>query len=154
MENVFDSLALIVTSPENRPAFLEEEGIELMIRMLKERRLSRVGALKVLDHTLATRAGECRDALSKVGASVYGRVLLSDVLGVSTGAEACEVFVKQGGLKVSFFFCVCVCVDLNLSSLCLCSPTLCVHHGTVHLPGIYEDAGPKSAQRAHFRSRI
>jgi beta-catenin-like protein 1 len=52
MENVFDVLCLLLLEKELCQVFLDEQGIELMILMLKAKKMSRMRALKVLAHTL------------------------------------------------------------------------------------------------------
>ena len=51
--------SLLMYSP-NRERFVAEEGLDLMIIMLRERKFSQHGALKVLNHTI-----------SGVGAAAY-----------------------------------------------------------------------------------
>ncbi|GAA5910145.1 hypothetical protein JCM6882_006528 [Rhodosporidiobolus microsporus] len=89
MENIFDSLCSCLSSPVPprvntstlRPvphpvkyAFLEGEGVELLVLMLKAKNLSRARAIKALDHALQGRAGE----------------------------KLCEQFVEALGLKTLF----------------------------------------------------
>lgn len=52
MHNLFDSLCLALLAPDNREIFLKGEGVELMILMLREKKMSRPPALKVLNHAL------------------------------------------------------------------------------------------------------
>lgn len=52
MENCFDSLSSALLLDTNKPRFLEDEGVELMILILREKRVSRMRALKVLDIAL------------------------------------------------------------------------------------------------------
>ncbi|KAJ3179745.1 Beta-catenin-like protein 1 [Gaertneriomyces sp. JEL0708] len=52
MENVFDTLSAAVHEPEVKTAFLESEGLELLLLMMKEKRMSRMRALKLLNHAL------------------------------------------------------------------------------------------------------
>ncbi|KAH9813372.1 Catenin-beta-like protein [Melampsora americana] len=74
MENVFDTLCSVLLEPENKVKFLEGEGVELMVIMMKEKKLARNRSLKVLDHALA---GE-------------------------EGVENCQRFVEHLGLKTLF----------------------------------------------------
>ncbi|GAA5841799.1 hypothetical protein JCM11251_004067 [Rhodosporidiobolus azoricus] len=89
MENIFDSLCSCLSSPlpphtnlsTLRPvphpvksAFLEGEGVELLVLMLKAKNMSRARAIKTLDHALQGRAGE----------------------------KLCERFVEALGLKTLF----------------------------------------------------
>ncbi|TPX78390.1 hypothetical protein CcCBS67573_g00354 [Chytriomyces confervae] len=57
MENFFDALCLALAEPEVKTTFLEEEGVELMIIVLRERKLSRMRALKVLTHSMTGEGG-------------------------------------------------------------------------------------------------
>ncbi|XP_040009647.1 beta-catenin-like protein 1 [Xiphias gladius] len=50
MENLFDALCSCLMLPTNRDRFLRGEGLQLMNLMLREKKMSRTSALKVLDH--------------------------------------------------------------------------------------------------------
>lgn len=50
MENLFDALCSCLMLPANRDRFLKGEGLQLMNLMLREKKMSRVSALKVLDY--------------------------------------------------------------------------------------------------------
>ncbi|XP_062283049.1 beta-catenin-like protein 1 [Scomber scombrus] len=50
MENLFDALCSCLMLPANRDRFLRGEGLQLMNLMLREKKLSRTSAMKVLDH--------------------------------------------------------------------------------------------------------
>lgn len=53
MENAFNCLCSALMAKENRERFLKGEGLQLMNLMLREKKLSRNGSLKVLDHALS-----------------------------------------------------------------------------------------------------
>lgn len=87
MENCFDALCSALSSPTPTPfsadapavhpvksAFLDGEGVELLVLMLKAKNLSRTRAIKALDHALQGREG----------------------------APLCERFVEALGLKTLF----------------------------------------------------
>ena len=57
VENIMDAMCLALLAPGNRQRFLDAEGVELMIRLLKAKRHARAGALKVLDHALSGAEG-------------------------------------------------------------------------------------------------
>ncbi|GBB94760.1 hypothetical protein RclHR1_02410006 [Rhizophagus clarus] len=57
MENYFDALCLALEEPEIKQKFLEGEGVELMLIMMKEKMMSRMRSIKVLDHALSTPMG-------------------------------------------------------------------------------------------------
>lgn len=74
MENLFDTICSVVQYPDNRKLFIAAEGIDLLIIMLRSKKLSQHGALKVLDHVMAGKPG----------------------------IEACAKFVDRLGLKSLF----------------------------------------------------
>ncbi|KAI8604008.1 DUF1716-domain-containing protein [Dissophora ornata] len=57
MENMFDGLCSALAEKENKQLFLEGEGIELMVIMIKEKKMARIRAVKVLDYALSTKSG-------------------------------------------------------------------------------------------------
>ncbi|KAF2346728.1 Beta-catenin-like protein 1 N-terminal, partial [Trinorchestia longiramus] len=57
MENLFDVLCSCLLQAPNRELFLKGEGLQLMNLMLREKKLSRNGALRVLDHALTGPEG-------------------------------------------------------------------------------------------------
>lgn len=64
VENIFDSLTCCVDDTEGKAEFLEAEGIELCLIMLREGRMSRPRALRLLDHALGgPDGGPCCDRL-------------------------------------------------------------------------------------------
>lgn len=58
MENLFNCLCSCLMTKENRDRFLKGEGLQLMNLMLREKKLSRNGSLKVLDHAMAGPDGK------------------------------------------------------------------------------------------------
>ncbi|XP_028266765.1 beta-catenin-like protein 1 [Parambassis ranga] len=52
MENLFDGLCSCLMLSSNRDRFLKGEGLQLMNLMLREKKMSRTSALKVLDHAM------------------------------------------------------------------------------------------------------
>jgi beta-catenin-like protein 1 len=74
MENLFEALTSIVDEPEGKAKFVEAEGVELCLIMLKEGKLSKPAALRLLDHAA----------------------------GGVAGVAVCEKIVEAGGLKTVF----------------------------------------------------
>lgn len=74
VENVFDALTCVVDEPEGKLKFVEAEGVELCLIMIREGKMSKSRALRLLDHAL----------------------------GGQSGAEVCEKLVEAAGLKVVF----------------------------------------------------
>ena len=58
MENLFNCLCSALMAKENRDRFLKGEGLQLMNLMLREKKLSRNGSLKVLDHAMSGADGK------------------------------------------------------------------------------------------------
>lgn len=58
MENLFNCLCSALMAKVNRERFLKGEGLQLMNLMLREKKLSRNGSLKVLDHAMSGPAGK------------------------------------------------------------------------------------------------
>merc|ERR1719334_579279 len=57
MENLFDCLCSLLLETDNRDRFLRGEGLQLMNLMLREKKKSRAGALKILSHALTGAEG-------------------------------------------------------------------------------------------------
>ncbi|KAG9755848.1 DUF1716-domain-containing protein, partial [Aureobasidium melanogenum] len=57
-EDLFDTLTILSAPLSGKTAFLEAEGTELMLLMLKEAKFSKPRALKVLDHALSGSSGQ------------------------------------------------------------------------------------------------
>ncbi len=74
VENIFDSLICVVDEPEGKQKFVEAEGVELCLIMIKEGKMSKSRALRLIDHALSGQSG----------------------------AEVCERLVEAAGLKVVF----------------------------------------------------
>ncbi|XP_050523187.1 beta-catenin-like protein 1 [Daktulosphaira vitifoliae] len=58
MENLFDCLCSCLMNKQNRDRFLKGEGLQLMNLILREKKLSRNGSLKVLNHALSGPQGK------------------------------------------------------------------------------------------------
>ncbi|KAI1350710.1 Catenin-beta-like protein [Xylaria sp. FL0043] len=74
VENIFEALTCMVDEPEGKTKFVEAEGVELCLIMLKEGKLSKSASLRLLDHAV----------------------------GGASGVEACQKIVEAGGLKNIF----------------------------------------------------
>ncbi|KAF8854137.1 DUF1716-domain-containing protein [Acephala macrosclerotiorum] len=57
VENVFDSLTCVVDETEGKSKFVEAEGVELALIMIREGKMSKSRALRLMDHALAGQAG-------------------------------------------------------------------------------------------------
>ncbi|KAF5008012.1 hypothetical protein FDECE_5696 [Fusarium decemcellulare] len=74
MENVFASLTCLADEAEGKAKFIEAEGVELCLIMLKEGKKSKPPALRLLNHAA----------------------------GGSAGGEVCQKVVEAGGIKTLF----------------------------------------------------
>lgn len=74
MENLFEALTCIVDEGDGKSKFVEAEGVELCLIMLKEGKMSKIASLRLLDHAA----------------------------GGPSGAEVCIKIVEAGGLKNIF----------------------------------------------------
>lgn len=74
MENLFEALTCLVDEPSGKKKFIDAEGVELCLIMLKEGKMSKAPALRLLDHASAG----------------------------TTGTEVCLKIVEAGGLKGVF----------------------------------------------------
>lgn len=74
MENLFEALTCIVDSASGKTKFIEAEGVELCLIMLKEGKKAKPPALRLLDHAASG----------------------------ARGVEACNKIVEVGGLKNLF----------------------------------------------------
>lgn len=74
VENIFDCLTCCVDDTEGKAKFLDLEGIELCLIMIREGKISRPRALRLLDHAF----------------------------GGPDGAACCERLVEAAGLKATF----------------------------------------------------
>lgn len=64
VENVFDGLTLAINTQAGKEKFLDAEGVELCLIMLKEGKMSRPRALRLLDHALSGEASaRCAEQL-------------------------------------------------------------------------------------------
>lgn len=67
VENCYSTLAAALLADENRARFLEDEGVELMVRMLRERPAAALRALQVLDHALGGGPALCERVVDAGG---------------------------------------------------------------------------------------
>ncbi|KND87580.1 Beta-catenin-like protein 1 [Tolypocladium ophioglossoides CBS 100239] len=74
MVNLFEALTCLVDEPSGKAKFIEAEGVELCLIMLKEGKMSKAPALRLVDHAA----------------------------GGGAGADVCVKLVEAGGLKGIF----------------------------------------------------
>ena len=74
MENLFNTLCSALAEPEAKAAFDEAEGVELMVLIMREKKLAKTRAIKVLDYACQTDSDEGKRCCEK----------LVEVLGLKT----------------------------------------------------------------------
>ena len=57
LENIFDAVTCLVDEVEGREKFVQVEGVELALIMLREGKMSKPRALRLLDHAMAGEGG-------------------------------------------------------------------------------------------------
>ncbi|CDO75579.1 hypothetical protein BN946_scf184858.g19 [Trametes cinnabarina] len=82
MENLFDVLCSALGEPEIKEQFLELEGVDLMVLMMKDKMQARSRAIKVLDYAMSGPAGTaaCQTFVEALGL----KSLFSSFMGKST----------------------------------------------------------------------
>ena len=65
--NLFDALSACVMERSNRDAFLECEGLELMLLVIKSKRSSRTAAIKCVDYALTRCVPACERFVDALG---------------------------------------------------------------------------------------
>ncbi|KAK9834002.1 hypothetical protein WJX81_002145 [Elliptochloris bilobata] len=79
VENLFNALCCTLMSPAMRSVFVEAEGVELMVLILKQKRVARAGALKALDFAMTRTPAACERFVDHLGL----RTLFSMFMGKS-----------------------------------------------------------------------
>ena len=65
-ENVFDALTCVVDETDGKTKFVEAEGVELCLIMLKEGGMSKLRALRLLDHAVGGQGDAPRQVCEKI----------------------------------------------------------------------------------------
>ncbi|OAK97789.1 DUF1716-domain-containing protein [Phaeosphaeriaceae sp. SRC1lsM3a] len=103
MENMFNCLSSIVEEPIGKAKFLEAEGVELCLLLVRDGKTSKSRSLKVLDHACGyAEDGNAADARTN-GTSSKGKAKESANEPVPNSAmSVCEKLVESRGLKPLF----------------------------------------------------
>ncbi|KAM7222969.1 putative DUF1716 domain containing protein [Rhypophila decipiens] len=89
MENLFEALACIADEPLGKTKFIDAEGVELCLIMLKDGKLSKLSALRLLDHA-ASRA------------SLASSSSATTPNPIESSTQVATKLVDAGGLKTLF----------------------------------------------------
>ncbi|KAF2713998.1 DUF1716-domain-containing protein [Pleomassaria siparia CBS 279.74] len=104
MENLFGCLTSLVDVPEGKLKFIEAEGVELCLLMVRDAKTSKSRALKVLDHACGYIDYPPADGTQTNGNSISkdkGKKAVEEV-SLNPAAVVCERFVESRGLKPLF----------------------------------------------------
>mmetsp|Transcript_19656 Transcript_19656/g.39433 ORF Transcript_19656/g.39433 Transcript_19656/m.39433 type:complete len:782 (-) Transcript_19656:3176-5521(-) len=127
LENTFDALAATLLREDNVENFVEYQGIELMLRCLREKVHSGGGALKVLNFAVS---GSARSVSEEAATNITD----GNIKGVNDAyKKACETFIQAGGLKVIF-------------------PLFMARKGAIPCPALCSEAGSNLAKKAMSNS--
>ncbi|KAK4683965.1 beta-catenin-like protein 1, partial [Tremellales sp. Uapishka_1] len=108
MENVFDCLCSALAEPELKQMFLEAEGVELMIIMMKEKLLARTRSIKVLNYAMQTEegTGNCERFVEMLGLKTFFSAFMGKGAGKKQKLGATSNFEDEEhllGILVSLF---------------------------------------------------
>ncbi|KAJ4358354.1 uncharacterized protein N0V89_002936 [Didymosphaeria variabile] len=102
MENLFNCLTSLVDEPEGKLKFIDAEGVELCLLMVRDGKTSKSRSLKVLDHvsgyaeSVPTEEAQTNGHISKDN----GKQAVESIS--NTAAPVCEKIVGARGLKPIF----------------------------------------------------
>ncbi|KAF2794155.1 DUF1716-domain-containing protein [Melanomma pulvis-pyrius CBS 109.77] len=104
MENLFGCLTSLVDESEGKVKFLEAEGVELCLLMVRDAKTSKSRALKVLDHACgyAESPPPAEDAKTNGSTSSGRGKKTMEEASPNNAAAVCEKFVESRGLKPLF----------------------------------------------------
>ena len=101
VENLFDCLTCVVDEPDGKAKFVDAEGVELCLIMLREGKMSKPRALRVLDHAIGyAEAAPTAAPPQKGGANAKDDD--AKERNPNRGALVCEKLVEAAGLKTVF----------------------------------------------------
>ncbi|KAK1921422.1 Catenin-beta-like protein [Papiliotrema laurentii] len=108
MEDMFNCLCTALAEPEMKEAFLEAEGVELMIIMMKEKLLARTRSIKVLDYAMQTEDGSknCERFVEVLGLKTFFSAFMGKGEGKKKKLNATSPFEDEEhmlGILVSLF---------------------------------------------------
>ena len=101
VENLFDCLTCVVDEPDGKAKFVDAEGVELCLIMLREGKMSKPRALRVLDHAVGYAEAAPTAASLKRG-DAKAKDDDAEERNPNRGALVCERLVEAAGLKTVF----------------------------------------------------
>ena len=107
LENIFDALVAATMEADNKRAFVENEGLELMLMMMKSRRSCRTSAIKCVDYALTRCPAACERFVDILGLKTTFSVFMGkgfDKLKKTSGLEAVQEEEERSVSVVSSLF--------------------------------------------------
>ena len=107
LQNLFDALCTVVMSPENKRAFVDAEGLELMLLMMKSKKQCRTSALKCVDYALTRCPQACERFVDILGLKTVFSVFMGkgfERLRKKQGLEAAAEEEERGVSVVASLF--------------------------------------------------
>ncbi|KAF2677556.1 DUF1716-domain-containing protein [Lentithecium fluviatile CBS 122367] len=101
MENLFNCLTSLVDEPEGKVKFLEAEGVELCLLMVRDGKTSKSRSLKVLDHACGYAESVPIEEAQINGSNTKAKAEETESA-PNTAAPICEKLVEARGLKPIF----------------------------------------------------
>ncbi|KAL1612890.1 hypothetical protein SLS60_001120 [Paraconiothyrium brasiliense] len=102
MENLFNCLTSLVDEPEGKLKFIDAEGVELCLLMIRDGKTSKSRSLKVLDHVSGYAEAAPSEGAQTNGHSAKDNVKPAGESISNTAAPVCEKIVEARGLKPIF----------------------------------------------------
>ena len=107
LENIFDALVASTMETNNKKAFVENEGLELMLMMMKSKRSCRTSAIKCVDYALTRCPAACERFVDILGLKTAFSVFMGkgfEKLRKSAGLEAVQEEEERAVSVVSSLF--------------------------------------------------
>ena len=107
LENIFDALVASTMETDNKKAFVENEGLELMLMMMKSKRSCRTSAIKCVDYALTRCPAACERFVDILGLKTVFSVFMGkgfEKLRKSAGLEAVQEEEERAVSVVSSLF--------------------------------------------------
>ena len=101
VENLFDCLTCVVDEPDGKTKFVDAEGVELCLIMLREGKMSKSRALRVLDHAVGYAEAAPTAASPKKG-DAKAKDDDAEECNPNRSMLVCERLIEAAGLKTVF----------------------------------------------------
>ena len=102
MENLFNCLTSLVDEPEGKSKFIDAEGVELCLLMVRDGKTSKSRSLKVLDHASGYAESSLPEETQTNGNGAKEKGKQPVEPSINTAAPVCDKIVEMRGLKPLF----------------------------------------------------